>query len=72
MEKTKKVYIISPEKRRQYNLKYNENKKTKEVVQCDICFGRYKGISNKYHHNSTKKHTNALRIREDEKNKLAI
>lgn len=58
----KKKYVINPEKRRHYNKTFQENNKDKinESQICEICKGHYT-YYNKYHHNKSVKHINALK-----------
>jgi len=59
---TKKKYIYSKEKIKQYNETYR-NKHKDDLLNCLICHIEYKKFNHHYH-SKTKVHKNALKINE--------
>ena len=65
-EKSKGKYshLKTAEKRREYNHKFYENNKGKDIKRvCEHCLGSYT-IFNKSHHNKSKKHARGIVVKE--------
>ena len=62
---SKYAHLKTAQKRREYNHKFYENNKDKDIKRsCDICLGSYT-IFNKSHHNKSKKHLKAIYLKEN-------
>ena len=63
----KYAHLKTAQKRREYNHKFYENNKDKDIKRsCDICSGSYT-IFNKSHHKKSKKHLKGIILKEKEK-----
>ena len=62
----KYAHLKTKEKRREYNHKFYENNKDKDIKRaCEICAGSYT-IFNKSHHKKSKKHMKGIVLKEIE------
>ena len=62
----KYAHLKTKEKRREYNHKFYENNKDKDIKRaCEICAGSYT-IFNKSHHKKSKKHIKGMLLKEQE------
>jgi len=63
---TKKIYVYSPEKIREYNKRMYDKNKEKERFECPICYGVFT-YYNKSHHNNSELHKRAIKHLEEKK-----